>query len=314
MLTIGVLGGMGPAAGVDFCARVVAAHDAPRDQDHPPCILYSATQVPDRTAFLSGEGPDPAPALVAAARTLEAAGADFIAIPCNSAHAFLDAIRAAVEVPILDMIALAAAAAAEIGGPAGAGSGRSGSTGDGLPPAVAVPGKATEIDSAAYLRRVGVLAASGTVRARLYDEPLRRRGLEPVYPAADEQEQVMAAIRDVKAGGGGGRPSGVGGKASGSAGGPGASSAASVAQGPAEAASDPRLVAAARHLQETGAGCLILGCTEVPLALAAAACPIPAIDANQVLAETALALALGTLDFADCEAAGSSLEGGVGRS
>ena len=241
MLTIGVLGGMGPAAGIDFCTRLVAAHTAPRDQDHPPCILYSATQVPDRTAFLSGEGPDPAPALVAAARTLEAAGADFIAIPCNSAHAFLDAIRGAVDVPVLDMIALAAAAAAEI----------------------------------AVVPEVGLLAASGTVRAGLYDAPLRRHGLEPISPSDDQQQAVMAAIRQVK--GGGGSAPGV---------------------------PDPLLVTAAKHLQELGAGCLIMGCTEVPLALATADCPIPAIDANQVLADTTLALALGTLDFADCEAAG----------
>ena len=251
MLTIGVLGGMGPAAGVDFYARVVAAHDAPRDQDHPPCILYSATQVPDRTAFLFGDGPDPTPALTAAARTLEAAGADFIAIPCNAAHAFLAAIREAVEVPVLDMIVLAAAAAAEI----------------------------------AVVPEVGLLAASGTVRAGLYDAPLRRHGLEPIFPSDDQQQAVMAAIRQVKGGGGSG--TGV---------------------------PDPRLVTAAKHLKDLGAGSLILGCTEVPLALAATDCPSPAIDANQVLAATALALALGILDVADCEAAGSSLEGGIGRS
>jgi aspartate racemase len=104
---------------------------------------------------------------------------------------------------------------------------------------------------------------------------LRRHGLEPISPSDDQQQAVMAAIRQVK--GGGGSAPGV---------------------------PDPLLVTAAKHLQELGAGCLIMGCTEVPLALATADCPIPAIDANQVLADTTLALALGTLDFADCEAAG----------
>jgi aspartate racemase len=260
--TIGVLGGMGPAAGIDFYARVVAAHAAKRDQDHPPCILFSATQVPDRTAFLFGDGPDPTLALVAAARTLQAAGADFIAIPCNSAHAFLAAIREAVDIPVLDMIALAAAAGgAEIARQIATSESAAADAESGRP---------------AGLPKVGLLAASGTVRDGLYDGPLRRHGLEPVYPEASVQEhEVMAAIRAVKAG-----AAALGG------------------------ASDPRLVAAAQHLLERGAGCLIMGCTEVPLALAAADCPIPALDANQLLAETTLALALGTLDFADCEGAG----------
>jgi len=230
MRTIGILGGMGPAAAADFYARIVAAHGALRDQDHPPCILYSATQVPDRTAFLLQRaadstpegGADPAPELVAAVGLLEAAGADFIAIPCNSAHAFLEPMRDAVRIPILDMIVLAAAAAAR----------------------VVAPGA-----------KVGVLAASGTVDIELYSDPLRERGLVPLYPDADVQGQVMAAIKDVKAG-----------------------------SGPAD-------------LSERGADCIIMGCTEVPLALAPADSPLALIDGNQVLVEATLALAVGRLDF-----------------
>lgn len=224
---------MGPAAAADFYARIVAAHGALRDQDHPPCILYSATQVPDRTAFLLGGGVDPTPELVAAAGLIDAAGADFIAMPCNSAHAFLGALRAAVSVPFLDMIALAAAAVARV-----------------------VP----------QARRIGVLATTGTVETALYGERLSGRGLQPVYPDAAAQQQVMAAIKDVK----GGQP---------------------------RNGSDPRLVAAARQLSERGADCIIMGCTEVPLALAVADSPLAAVDGNQVLVDTTLALAVGRLDF-----------------
>ena len=236
MRTIGVLGGMGPAAGADFYARVVSAHGGGRDQDHPPCIFYSATQVPDRTAHLLGDGPDPSAALADAAGLVEKSGADFIAIPCNSAHAFLAAIRAAVAVPVLDMISLAVAAAVE-----------------------RVP-EAT---------RVGVLAADGTVLVGLYDEPLERAARASVYPDPAVQEEVMAAIRDVKSG------------------------ATTVGQG----GSDSRFVAATRHLAERGAGCVIMGCSEVPLALAAADCPVPAIDANQVLVDATLELATDRIDF-----------------
>ena len=76
MRTIGVIGGMGPAAAADFYARVVAAHGALCDQDHPPCIMYSATQVPDRTAFLLENGADPTPELVASVNLVEAAVAE----------------------------------------------------------------------------------------------------------------------------------------------------------------------------------------------------------------------------------------------
>jgi aspartate racemase len=233
MRTIGILGGMGPAAAADFYLRIVASHGALRDQDHPPCILYSATQVPDRTAFLLGAGPDPTPELEAAARLIEATGADFIAMPCNSAHAFLAAMRAAVSIPILDMIALAAGAVARV-----------------------VP----------RARRIGILATTGTVEAGLYGERLGNHGLQPVYPDADVQQQVMAAIKDVKAGRSGG-------------------------------GSDARLLHAARHLSEHDADCIIMGCTEVPLALDAADSPLAAIDGNQMLVNATLALAVGRLDF-----------------
>ena len=233
MRTIGVLGGMGPAAAADFYARIVASHGALRDQDHPPCIMYNATQVPDRTAFLLDGGADPTAELVAAARLLESTGADFIAIPCNSAHAFLAPMRQAVSIPVLDMIALAVAAVARV-----------------------VP----------QARRIGVLAASGTVRIGLYDKPLSGRGLAALYPDAEVQRDVMSAIKDVKAGGAG-------------------------------QTSDPRLIGAAEHLRDRGAECIVMGCSEVPLALTGNDSPVVAIDGNQTLVDTALALGIGRVGF-----------------
>ena len=234
MRTIGVIGGMGPAAAADFYARVVTTHGALCDQDHPPCIMYSATQVPDRTAFLLGNGgADPTPELVASVNLVEAAGADFIAIPCNSAHAFLASMRAAVSIPILDMIALVSAEVARV-----------------------VP----------QARYVGVLAASGSVKVGLYDKSLKKHGLVPLYPDFEVQDEIMAAIKDVKAGG-------------------------------ASEISDQRLIAAAKHLCDKGADSLIMGCTEVPLALAAEDSPVVAIDGNQTLVDTTLRLSLRQFDF-----------------
>jgi len=232
MTTIGILGGMGPAAGADFYQRIVRTHGAAADQEHPPCILYSATTVPDRTAFLTGRGPDPTGALQDAAALLERAGADFISIPCNAAHAFLPAIREAVGIPILDLIAIAVDATCR---------------------------------QEPEARRVGLMAATGTARAGLYEEPLRRADRTPLMPDDALQELLMEGIRAVKAGAG----------------------------------HRPELAVAAGELADQGAEVVLMACTEVPLGLDPEACPVPLVDGNQALVEATLGLATGRLRLSE---------------
>jgi aspartate racemase len=167
VLTIGVLGGMGPAATADFFSRLVVAVGASHDQAHPEVIIYSAAHIPDRTRHLLEGGEDPTGALQDAARLLERSGAGVIAIPCNSAHAYLDAIRAVVTIPVLDMIDLTAV---RIRDRFDAGTG------------------------------VGVLAASATIRLGLYERRLQEHGLEFVPLAPTTQDGVMAAVRAIKGG------------------------------------------------------------------------------------------------------------------
>ena len=62
---VGVLGGLGPAATVHFMQRVIELTDAARDQDHLDLLVWQHGSIPDRTAFLLGEGESPVPALVA---------------------------------------------------------------------------------------------------------------------------------------------------------------------------------------------------------------------------------------------------------
>jgi aspartate racemase len=158
---------MGPAATADFYAKLVAATPATKDQEHLPVVIWADPRIPDRTAAVLGEGPDPSPCLAEGAGHLISAGADLIVIPCNTAHAFLEAVRtAAAPVPVLDMVTETAAELSEL-----------------LPHA-----------------RVGVLATSGTLAAGLYQEALARYALEPVIPDDAAQDAVMSAIRHVKAG------------------------------------------------------------------------------------------------------------------
>ncbi len=102
--TIGVLGGMGPEAGAYFLEQIARACLAERDQDHPPVVLYSLPQVPDRTPAILRGGPSPVPAIRRGLATLRRAGADFAVISCISAHYFLPRIERRPLLPVLDLI------------------------------------------------------------------------------------------------------------------------------------------------------------------------------------------------------------------
>ncbi len=165
--TIGILGGMGPLATADLYHKIILATPARRDQDHLHVIIDADPTIPDRSAALRGEGPDALPGLLASARRLQLAGADFITIPCNTAHAFLPALRPHLGVPVLDMIA---------------------ATADRV------------LADFPAARRVGILAYRGTIETGLYHHALRDRGLEPLSPSPEDQRRLVdAAIDGVKA-------------------------------------------------------------------------------------------------------------------
>jgi aspartate racemase len=84
--TLGILGGMGPLATVDFMRKVIDLTPATRDQDHIPMVVASIPQVPDRTAAILGDGESPLPVMLDAIRLLNLAAVDAVAIPCNTAH------------------------------------------------------------------------------------------------------------------------------------------------------------------------------------------------------------------------------------
>lgn len=194
---------MGPLATADFYAKLIAQTPASRDQDHIPVVIYAVPQVPDRTAALLQGGPSPLPALRAGLQALLTAGAQAIAIPCHTAHAWYDDLAASSPVPILHIADAAADAAARIAGPGA---------------------------------RLGLVATAGTLAAGFYPRRLATRGFECLAPTeAEMRDLVMPAIGKVKAG--------------------------------AIDAAGPLLERAVGALLERGAGAVVLGCTEVPVAL-----------------------------------------------
>jgi len=105
--SVGVIGGMGPEATVDLMRRVIKATPAHDDSDHIRMIVDNNPTVPSRIkAVIEGIGESPAPILVQMGSKLEAYGADFLVIPCNTAHYYLNDIRSAVSIPVIDMIEL----------------------------------------------------------------------------------------------------------------------------------------------------------------------------------------------------------------
>lgn len=101
---LGIVGGIGPAATVDFMAKVVRHTPASTDQAHVRMLVDHNPQIPDRTAHLLHNGDDPSLALFSACVRLEEGGASAIALPCNTAHAFVARIQPHLGVPIVNML------------------------------------------------------------------------------------------------------------------------------------------------------------------------------------------------------------------
>ncbi len=166
-LTVGVLGGLGPEATADFFTKVVAATDAAIDQDHLRLLIDSNPRVPNRNEAIAGRGPSPGPELAAMARGLETAGADFLVMVCNAAHAFQPDIEAAVDVPFVSIIDVTCEAVLS-----------------------AAPG----------VRRVAVLAAAGCVDAGLYQDAFAAVGVTADLPEGETRERFMGLLYRIKAG------------------------------------------------------------------------------------------------------------------
>lgn len=211
--TVGILGGMGPAAGADFARLFVAAcadHMRGRgiavsDQAFPEHWL-AQIPVPDRMVALNDPklgAHQPLEPMLQAVAKLAALGATSVAVACNTAHIWHAALQE--RFPQLELLHVAHEVARAL--------------------------------AAAGVREVGLLATQGTYASGLYDQAFAKLGLVCHVPLALEQEQLMHGIfNGVKAGN--------------------MALAYGAFAGVAKALAE-------RHGLQT----LVLGCTEIPLAL-----------------------------------------------
>jgi len=224
-MTIGILGGMGPEATIDLFTKIVRSTPVSRDQDHLRLIIDNNPSIPDRQKAILENGPSPAPMLIETAKNLAAAGADFIIMPCNTAHYWIEEIRRSVRIPVIDMIEETAKETARMHSSA---------------------------------RKVGIMAATGTVQSGLYQKRFQNLSIKTISPTDQDQATLMQAIYSVKAGD---------------------LSVSSIA------------IEIGQRLIQSGVQAIIAGCTEIPLILKTGDLPVPIIDATQVLATRAIEMA-----------------------
>ena len=157
--TLGILGGLGPMSSVYFCEMLTERTKADCDQQHINFLLSSRADTPDRTDFILGRSSaDPSPVMIEEVGRLTGAGADVIAIPCNTAHHFYDAVAEACPVPVINII-----------------------------------DQTVDFCLSRRFSKVGVLATEGTVASKAYETALARVGIE--YATCNEREQSL--INDV---------------------------------------------------------------------------------------------------------------------
>ncbi|WP_350342427.1 amino acid racemase [Proteinivorax tanatarense] len=166
-MKLGIIGGMGPLATAELFKRIVCRTDAAKDQQHLNVLINNNTDIPDRTAYVLGDGVDPTPELIKTAQSLEKMGADFLAMPCNTAHVFYKAIQHKVQIPIINMIDETCKLITN-NFPDGTG--------------------------------VGILATDGTISSKVYHEALFRYGHKSHSLDANCQQYIMDVIYNIKAG------------------------------------------------------------------------------------------------------------------
>jgi len=148
---LGVLGGMGPLAAVDFQYQLLRAVNSVSDQQQIPMVVWNVPQIADRQKALAGDGPSPLPQLTDGVERLNRVGASHIVIACNTAHHWFEALQAASRAPLLHIADATAEAVA------------------GLAPA-----------------SVGLIATQGTLDAGWFQQRFTRHGIETLLPTASE--------------------------------------------------------------------------------------------------------------------------------
>ena len=165
--TAGVMGGMGPDATIDFMVKVIAMTDSSRDQDHIHMIVDHDPTVPNRRDAIESGHDDVSDRLTEMAKRLERAGADFLVMVCNTAHVFIEGVRAGTGIPFISI----------------------------------VDESAREVDRIAPTATcVGIMATDGCLDTRMYQDAIEASGRKALVPDPEGRAELMRLINAIKAG------------------------------------------------------------------------------------------------------------------
>jgi aspartate racemase len=166
--TIGILGGMGPEATAELYTRIIRLYQteegAVDDADFPN-ILINNVPAEDMLNDLAKRRPVIVSQLQRGVQVLENAGAEFVAIPCNTAMLFLDEIKDVLSIPVIDITTVTAQQVKKLGS-----------------------------------KSVGMLASTSTIKTKLYQDKLNSSGIAMLKPSNKDQQEVNQVIMRVLAG------------------------------------------------------------------------------------------------------------------
>ncbi|EDS78319.1 aspartate racemase [Clostridium botulinum C str. Eklund] len=164
--TVGILGGMGPAATAELLKKIIEYTQVEKDQEHIHIIVEDNPKIPDRTSYILGNSEDPTNALIETAMKLKLMGADIIIMPCNTAHFFLDKIQKVVNIPFINMID-------EV---------------------------AKYILNICSDKRIGLLATQGTYKGKVYETCFKNYNIDVITPREKYKDIILDLIYQVKKG------------------------------------------------------------------------------------------------------------------
>jgi aspartate racemase len=165
MKTVGIIGGLGPETTSEFYLEVSFECFEKNKEQRPPILIWNVPQRYDieKAAQVEAKGEEKyVPFLTDAAHMLEKAGADFLVMPCNTLHLFIEDIRKSVDIPVLSIIE----------------------------------------ETVAFLKKndvskVGLLATPSIVKNNLYGSALAQENIDVVLPDDFDQAKVGKMINNI---------------------------------------------------------------------------------------------------------------------
>ncbi len=164
MRTVGIIGGLGPETTSEFYLEIIFGCYEKDKASRPPVLIWNVPLKYEIEAdlLMKAAGEERyIPYLIDAAKRLEKGGADFLVMPCNSLHIFIEEIRKSVKIPVLSIVE-----------------------------------ETAKFLKSKKISRTGVLATSSTLKRKMYEIALDKEGIKQVVPNEFDQIKIGKMINN----------------------------------------------------------------------------------------------------------------------